>query len=358
MDLHSWGWSAEWEALNSVSSTQLIARVIEEQKGRYHAQSLHGELNLYLSGKFLYLKDSGGERPAVGDWCRIGEIFLDETNQPAAVIQEVLPRKSSLTRVHAGRTSEEQVLAANVDFALISVSGHLEINLRSLERYVFLAKAGGVTPVLVVTKKDLLVEPAQTFSQLRVHFPEVDVLATSSLRGEGLDELRRLLKPHWTAVLIGPSGSGKSSLVNSLLQKDFQRVAQTRVHDGKGRHTTTGRQMRLIPTGGMIIDTPGLRELQLFGKEDALQSQFSKVQNRLYQCRFTDCRHETEPGCAVRSALQSGELSNEEWESFCKLQRELEYSNRKMDMRKAAVQKKKWKKITMDMRSRRRKGFK
>ena len=258
--------------------------------------------------------------PAVGDW-----VFVDD-----GVITEVLPRRTVFSRRAAGNETREQVLAANVDVAFV-VASATDVNMRRIERYLTIAWQSGATPVVVVTKADLA----------EVEEPELParVIVTSSVTGQGVDAIREELQPDRTGVLMGPSGAGKSTLINALLGAEVMRTRE--VHKtGEGRHMTSHRQLLEVPGGGAIIDTPGLREAQLWVGEDALAGVFEDIEQLASQCRFSDCTHDTEPGCAVKTGVTPERLR-----SYRKLQRELRAVAAKSDFRLRQEDRKKWKQI-------------
>ena len=266
--------------------------------------------------------------PAVGDW-----VTLD-----GGFITEVLARRTVFSRRAAGVETREQVLAANVDIAFV-VSAAIDVNVRRIERYLTIAWQSGATPVVVITKADLV---------HAVDEPQVParVVLTSSVTGRGIEEIRDELRPHMTGVLLGPSGVGKSTLINQLMGADVMRTRE--IHrSGEGRHMTSHRQLIQLPGGGMIIDTPGLREAQLWEGEGALSGVFEDIEALAVQCRFTDCSHETEPGCAIKATIDAGSLDPERFRSYRKLQRELRAVAAKSDARLRAEDRKKWKQIAM-----------
>ena len=266
--------------------------------------------------------------PAVGDFVVVDGDF----------ITEILPRRTSFSRKAAGVETQEQVLAANVDVAFV-VAAAIDVNLRRIERYLTIAWQSGATPIVVVTKADL-VDGVEAVS---VPAP---VIVTSSACGEGIDSIRRELQPDKTGVLLGPSGVGKSTLINTLVGSELLRTRE--IHrSGEGRHMTSHRQLVHVPGGGSIIDTPGLREAQLWRGEEALAGVFEDIEELASRCRFADCTHDTEPGCAIKTALQSGALDQGRMQSYRKLQRELRAVAAKSDARLRSEDRKKWKQIAM-----------
>lgn len=273
--------------------------------------------------------------PAVGDW-----VTLD-----GGFITEVLPRRTAFSRRAAGAETREQVLAANVDVAFV-VAAAIDVNERRIERYLTIAWQSGAAPVVVITKADLVDQ---------VEEPQVPapVIATSSMTGQGIEAIRAHLEPRKTGVLLGPSGVGKSTLINQLAGENVMRTRE--IHrSGEGRHMTSHRQLMYLPGGGMIIDTPGLREAQLWEGEEALSGVFEDIEALAVQCRFPDCDHNTEPGCAIKAAIVSGELAVERLASYRKLQRELRAVAMKSDARLRQDERRKWRQISVANRARER----
>jgi ribosome biogenesis GTPase / thiamine phosphate phosphatase len=316
----------------------LPARLAAQHRGVYILFTELGELRAETSGRLEHEATGPGEMPAVGDWVAVSA----RPEEGAATIHAVLPRRTKFSRKVALGASEEQVLAANVDAVFLLMSLNEDFNLRRLERYITMAWESGAKPVIVLTKTDLCPEFALRVLEVEAIAFGVPVHAISSLTGDGLELVRAHLAPGQTIALLGSSGVGKSTLVNTLAGEEILATQPIREDDGEGRHTTTHRQLVLLPGGGLVLDSPGMRELQLWESSDGLSETFGDVEDIAAKCRFSDCGHETEPGCAVRAALEDGTLAHERWASYNKLQRELAHLERRLDKRLQAEAKKRW----------------
>jgi ribosome biogenesis GTPase len=290
------------------------------------------------------VRDDGAATPAVGDWVSVLK------REPVGAIVGVVERRTVFARKAPGTETREQVLAANVDVAFV-VAAATDVNARRIERYLTIAWQSGATPVVLLTKADIAVELDQMRSELEVVSLGTSVIVTSAVTGDGVDEIIRELRPARTGVLLGPSGAGKSTLINRIVGSDLMRTRL--IHrSGEGRHMTSHRQLVQLPQGGMIIDTPGLREAQLWEGEEALVNVFEDIEELALTCRFTDCAHATEPGCAIKAALAAGALDEGRFRSYRKLQRELRAVAAKTDARIRLEERKKWKQITVANRVR------
>jgi ribosome biogenesis GTPase len=311
--LEELGWDDGWQAAFAEHAEQGLvpARVAVQHRGAYDIATADGDARASAAARLA----RGDELPAVGDWVAY--------DQGSGLIEAVLPRRTTLSRKEVWTAIREQVLAANVDVAFLTQALPLDFNPRRLERYLAMAWESGAQPVVLLTKCDLVddLEPflaetdAATLGSCPVH-------AVSALTGAGLDELRTYLAGNRTAVLLGSSGVGKSTLVNALVGEELLATQAVREDDHRGRHTTTRRELIVLPGGGVVLDTPGIRELQLWDAD--LETTFGDVEEIARRCRFSDCAHAGEPGCAVRDALADGSLAHERWESYVKLQREQE----------------------------------
>ena len=310
--LHKLGWDDGWEAAFAEHRAAGLepARVAVQHRGAYDLLAEQGELRASAANRLV--REEG--LPAVGDW-----VGIDLTTN---LVEALLPRRTSIGRKEVWTAIREQILAANVDVAFITQALPLDFNPRRLERYLAMAWESGAQPVILLTKIDLVDDVAPYLAQVEeVTFGSVPVLAVSARTAVGVDELRAWLEPNKTAVLLGSSGVGKSTIVNTLIGEELLATQEVREGDQMGRHTTTRRELILVPTGGVVLDTPGIRELQLWDAD--LEQTFGDIEEIARRCRFSDCNHDQEPGCAVREALQEGSLSTERWESYVKLQREL-----------------------------------
>lgn len=318
-------------------------RVVVQHRGLWEVVTTEQEALVAITGRLRH-EAASGELPVVGDWVALRD----------GLIEVVLPRSSKFSRKTPWTQVSEQVLVANVDIAFLVMGlDDCDFNVRRLERYLTTAWEGGATPVIVLNKSDLAYDlEAQLAETEQVAFG-VPVHVVSAETGDGILELKRHFAGNRTVALLGSSGVGNSSIINLLLGEERFRIGHVRA-DGRGRHTTTHRELVAVPGGGVIIDTPGLRELQLWETDGGLEQTFVDVAELIGECRFSDCAHRTEPGCAVKAALADGSLSDERWESYKKLQRELARLERKLDPKLRSEQRKRWAAMTKSHRQRRK----
>jgi ribosome biogenesis GTPase len=331
----------------------ILARVVAVHRDRWDIEEAGALPQIIQSAELAngFRREASGpaDLPVVGDW-----VAVERVDATLSLIRAIMPRAGLLARKRPGDVENdavvEQAIAANIDLALLAMDVDDDFSLRRLERYLTLAWDSAARPVVVLTKADLA--GTGSFPPLEERLAEIDsvafgerVIATSSRSGAGLAELRDLLAPDTCAILLGSSGVGKSSLLNTLAGTELQKTLETRDFDGKGRHATTSRRLVRLPWGAFLVDTPGLRELQLWGDETSLAESFPDVEALASGCRFKDCAHEAEPGCAVRDAVETGELSSDRLESWLRLKRELAYLERKTDSTAARAERDKWKNI-------------
>lgn len=301
---------------------QYVARVSSVDRGAYLVRNERGEVPAELAGKFYFHIDSPVDLPCVGDWVAV-QYYNDDT---AAIIHGLFPRKTFLRRKCAGAKVDFQMIAANIDTAFIVQSCHFDFNLRRLDRYLVMAAGGGVKPVVVLTKTDLIAgdELEQKREAIRQAGITAKVIALSNVTGIGFDEFRQVLSPGRTYCLLGSSGVGKTTLINKLIGQDTFKTKGVSA-TGEGTHTTSRRQLIVLDRGVMLIDTPGMRELGLLGVGDEAGAGFDDIRELAEVCRYADCSHTCEPDCAVLAAVQSGELSEERYSSYIKLRKESDH---------------------------------
>ena len=296
-----------------------IARVTAVDRGRYLIRDEHGETPAELTGKFLYTTGSATDLPCVGDW--VCARYLDSRSH--AIIHRVLPRRSFLRRKAAGKDIEFQMIAANIDVAFVIQSCQFDFNVRRLERYLVIVREGHIEPVLILTKTDLVSTEKldELIDRIRGAGIDAKIVALSNVTGAGIDRVRELVLPGKTCCLLGSSGVGKTTLINRLAGGSGLETREVS-HTGEGRHTTTRRQLIVLEHGGLLIDMPGMRELGMLGVGEGIDETFSDIGELARNCRFNDCSHASEPGCAVRAAIERRELNEEHLQNYMKLARE------------------------------------
>jgi ribosome biogenesis GTPase len=342
LNLQDLGWDAFFaDAFEPYEGDNLIpARVSARHHGPCELLTEQGPMGGIPAGKL-----SEEELPAVGDWVAVRPL----DGERKAVIEAVLPRRTSFTRKEALQRTVAQVVAANIDTVFVVTAFGFDLNPRRLERYLTSAWDSGSAPVIVVNKSDTADDPAFELLEIEPVTMGVPVHAVSAASGEGLDELDAYLQHGQTVVLLGSSGVGKSTLVNRFAGREVLATAHTS-DGGRGRHTTSHRELVPLPSGAVLLDTPGMRELQLWADEEVLDTTFSEISALAAECKFSDCAHATEPGCAIRAALNDGRLSKERWTSYCKLQRELRALAIRKDARLRSEQRKQWAKFSKSRR--------
>ena len=343
-EIQSYGWSdALQRQFEPYAARGLVpGRVIVQQRGLYRLATDLGDLAAELSGRFVHEAEETGF-PVAGDWVACAA----RPGEGAATIQAVLPRASLFVRRTAGPGAPVgQAVAANVDLALLVASLNAELNPRRVERYLATAWESGAQPLVVLTKADACPDLAASLAQIEAVAIGVEVHAVSAVTGQGLSALAEHLAPGRTAVLLGSSGVGKSTLVNALAGAALMAVGEIRLDDAKGRHTTTHRELVRLPSGALVLDTPGMRALGLWDAESGLERVFGDVAREIETlaagCRYRDCAHHGEPGCAVAQAVADGRLDADRWRSWTKLQRELAHLERREDPVAQATHRKHW----------------
>jgi ribosome biogenesis GTPase len=341
--LRDLGWDDRWEAAFAEHAAGGFAagRVCLEQRGAWHVLTAAGELPASLAGRLRHEATGRPDLPVVGDWV----VLTVAPDEASARIELVLPRRSAFARRLAGATAEAQVLAANLDVVFLVSGLDGDYNPRRIERAVTLAWESGARPVVVLNKADLCDDVEARLAEVASVAPGVPVHATRGLDGGGLEAFTRELSRGVAGALLGSSGVGKSTIINRLLGRDELATAAVREHDSRGRHTTTHRELFVLPGGGLLVDTPGLREFGLWGEGSGIAATFADVDALAPECRYRDCRHADEPGCAVRQAVDDGRLDPERLASFHKLAKELAFLHRQVDARAALEEKRRWKSI-------------
>jgi ribosome biogenesis GTPase len=341
-DLSTLGWNPvfEQEFESYKRDVALPGRVALEYQGLYRIFYEGGELLAEVTGRFRYQARNRSDFPAVGDW-----VAVTPTTGGKAIIHGVLPRRSKFSRKVAGEVTEEQIVATNVDTVFLVHGLDNNYKLRRIERYLTLAFDSGAKPVIILSKSDLCDEPEARLLEARQAAAGVPVHAVSSRLNQGIEQLSQYLERGRTIGFLGSSGVGKSTLINRLIGEERQKTRDVREGDDRGRHTTVHRELIVLPGGGLLIDTPGMRELQLWDVDDGLSGTFADIEQIAAICRFSDCRHETEPGCAVLEAVERHEIDPLRLGNFKRMQREVEYLESRRDTRLFADRKAREKRV-------------
>lgn len=309
----------KWKSLKMANFS--AARVIAEYKEAYKVKNANGEYLAKITGKQMFNAQKREDYPAVGDWAAITE--LDEER---AVIQNILPRKTILQKKYSDK-KDMQIIAANIDIAFIVESLDRDYNLNRFERYFVLANEGGIKPVIILNKTDLVLETElnQKIEQLKNRFDNIDIILTSAIAKQGLDELVNYTIKGKTYCFLGSSGVGKSSLINKLLERDAIKIREIGDSTGRGKHMTTAREMYFLENGGIVIDNPGTREVGVAGASAGIENVFDKIASLSKECKYSDCTHTREPGCAVLKAIKNKKLDEDKYQNYIKLKKENEY---------------------------------
>lgn len=348
MQLADVGWSPFFESFFEEYRIKGYSalRVVRVNRGNYIASNGSCDFSCEVTGKFSFQSEEKGSFPTVGDWVVASEI----PNERKAMIHAVLPRKSAFSRKLSGQTSDEQLVAANIDTVFIVTGLDQNFNLRRIERYLSLAWESRAVPVVILSKSDLCKDADARKNEVESIAFGVDVLMLSARQHNGMDALNDYIKTGNTVAFIGSSGVGKSTIINTLIGTDRLEVNEVSELGSRGRHTTTFRELIVLPSGGMVVDTPGMREIQVWGDETGLEHAFGDIEDLSQNCRFKDCSHENEPGCAVLEAIVNGSLDPKRLESYLKLKREFAYMADRQTMKASVIEKARWKSISKHAR--------
>ena len=339
MNLERYGWNADWASAFAPFAAEGLepGRVIIQHRGAYVLAIDSGDRWAEMTGPMRNATRSAIDRPAVGDWVAHDA----DASADRVKVSAILPRRSAFVRNAAGEVTTEQVVAANVDVALLISSLNQEFNPRRIERYLAVAWESGASPVIVLTKADLGSDIPAAVQAVDAVAAGVPIHVISSVTGQGIEALREVIRSSGTAAAVGSSGVGKSTLINRLLDEERMATSEIR-EDGRGRHTTTHRELIVLPGGGCIIDTPGMRVMQLWEADEGVAQTFDDVESLAAECKFRDCAHETEPGCAVQAAISAGTLPRERLDAYRKLQRELHFQATRDDKGARSEERRHW----------------
>jgi ribosome biogenesis GTPase / thiamine phosphate phosphatase len=346
MNLDHLGWNRFFATSYTAEAGYTVGRVALEHRGAYVLYSEVGDISAEISGKLRHQATAAQDLPVVGDWV----VMQLRPAEKRATIHRILPRFSTFSRKTAGGKTAAQIVATNIDTAFLVSGLDHDFNPRRIERYLLLTWESGANPVIILNKADLCDNLDQALAAVEALAAGVPIIPVSTVQPQGFEALQSYLQPGKTIALLGSSGVGKSSITNHLMGAAMQKTQSVRQGDSRGRHTTTHRELLVLPSGGLLIDTPGMREIQIWAGESSLQETFADIETLADACRFRDCQHEHEPGCAVREAIASGELNADRLLSYQKLQQELNYLARKQDQRSQLNEKARWKKITKSLR--------
>ncbi|MEW6194207.1 MAG: ribosome small subunit-dependent GTPase A [Bacteroidota bacterium] len=346
--LNSLGWNKFFEDQFEQFRKQgfQCGRIAIENKTNYLVLTEHGDITGEVSGKYLFEIEKQSELPKVGDWVVIS-LFNDNTH---AVIHNILQRKTKISRKSADKKIDQQIIAANVDVVFIVQSLDNNFSINRLERYLAATYQSGAKPVAVLNKADICNDVQEKLELVKTRTGIEDVLNMSAKTGEGIDGMIKYLSPGITITLVGSSGVGKSSLINHLVGYEKLKTNEVREEDSRGRHTTTRRELVLLPSGGILIDTPGMREFGLWNADEGISETFFEFEEFAGACRYSDCTHTHESGCTVLKALSEGIIPKERYENYLKLRKELKYLESKQNIQLQLEEKRKWKTIHKEIK--------
>ncbi len=349
MNLDKWGLTSHFKEKTKhlVEQGLNVGRIVKESRHLYEIETEQGRFSGKVSGHFVYTAVNRSHYPTIGDWVAV------KIDQDTAVIEKLIDRASAFSRKRAGNETEEQVIAANIDyiFLVFALEGGRNYSEGAIERFLTRAWDSGASPIIILNKSDLCENTADFIYKTELIAAGTPIHLTSAIDGNGIEELKNYLKPGKTIGFTGFSGVGKSALINALCGVDIMRTGSIRDDDQKGKHTTTHKELILLDDGSILIDSPGLKELQLWGDESSLDSTFEDISDLTNLCKFSNCSHNGEPGCMIQASLDNGDLDMERYNRYLSMKKELQFLERKASVKARLEEKKKWKDISKFARS-------
>ena len=343
-NLKTLGWNSFFENqfVEYKKSGLVPGRIVVENKNNYLVLTDHREIIAEISGKLMFTAESNSELPKVGDWVALS-VFDKESN---GVIHNVLERETKVSRRAAGKTSDEQVIITNVDFIFIVQSLDNNFNINRLERYLVTVFQSGAEPIVILSKADLCNDVDSKINEIRKSYPDIKIMAISSFENTGINELMNIIESGKTYAFLGSSGVGKSTIINKLVGADIQKTTEVRTSDNKGKHTTTKRELIILPGKGMLIDTPGMRGLKLWSADEGMTNTFTEFGEFEEKCKYSDCTHTHETGCAVIDAVNNNLIPSNRYENYLKMRKELRYLESRIDQKVYLEEKRKAKELS------------